>query len=374
VTPPAAPCDVAIVGAGIVGLAHALACAKRGLRVVVVDRDARANGASVRNFGFVTVSGQLEGAMWGRARRSRDIWLELAEAAGIAIHQRGMLTAARRPEAAALVEAFAAGPMGDGCSLLTGREAAARFPQLAPGVSAALLSPHEIRIEPRDALPRLAAYLAAAFGVTFLWQTAVTAAGPGELLTSRGPIRARRIVVAPGDDSTTLFPDALAPYGLTRCKLQMLRVRPDRPVLPHVLMSDLSLIRYRGFADLPEAAALETRLEREAGPQLAAGIHLIVAGSRDGTCVIGDSHAYGPTPDPFADEAIDRMILAEYAELLGEAPAVVERWTGTYASSAAAPVVVAAPCPEIRVVTVATGAGMSCAFAVAEDVVEELDL
>ena len=31
--------DVAVVGAGIIGLAHALAAAKAGKRVVVIDRD-----------------------------------------------------------------------------------------------------------------------------------------------------------------------------------------------------------------------------------------------------------------------------------------------------------------------------------------------
>ena len=36
--------DLAVVGAGIVGLATALAGARRGLKVVVVDRDARAEG------------------------------------------------------------------------------------------------------------------------------------------------------------------------------------------------------------------------------------------------------------------------------------------------------------------------------------------
>ncbi len=46
--------DVAIVGAGICGLAHALAAARLGKRVVVVDREAHANGASIRNFGFIT--------------------------------------------------------------------------------------------------------------------------------------------------------------------------------------------------------------------------------------------------------------------------------------------------------------------------------
>ena len=365
--------DVAIVGAGIVGLAHALACAKRGLKVVVIDRDTRAVGASIRNFGFVTISGQEDGAMWRRARRSREVWLELAEAAGIVIHQRGMLTLARRPEAAAVLEAFATGPMSEGCELLGSTEAARRFPQLAPGIAAALISPHEIRVEPRDAMPRIAAYLAR-IGVAFVWGAAVTGVEPGTVATSLGTIRSRRAIVAPGDDSTTLFPDLLAPYGVTRCKLQMMRVWPPNGILPHVLMSDLSLIRYAGFADLPQAAALRARLERETGPQLAAGVHLIIAGALDGTCVVGDSHVYGATPDPFADEEIDRLILDEYAALLGHRPDVVERWTGTYASSGVAPVIVASPSPETRVVMVATGAGMSCSFALAEEVVEKMGL
>ena len=75
--------DLAIVGAGIVGLAHALAASRLGLSAVVVDRETQSNGASVRNFGFVTVSGQEPGAMWQRAMRSRDVWLEVAKAADI---------------------------------------------------------------------------------------------------------------------------------------------------------------------------------------------------------------------------------------------------------------------------------------------------
>ena len=91
--------DLAIVGAGIVGLAHALAAARKGMRVVVVERDLRANGASVRNFGFVTVTGQQQGECWRRARRSRDVWQEIAPQAGIDIEQRGLALVARRAEA-----------------------------------------------------------------------------------------------------------------------------------------------------------------------------------------------------------------------------------------------------------------------------------
>src|SRR5580700_8842705 len=100
--------DLAVVGAGILGLAAALAAARRGLRVIVIDRDAQANGASVRNFGFVTVSGQERGLMWARARRSRDVWREVAEAAGIPIVHTGLWMTARRPESVDVLEAFMA--------------------------------------------------------------------------------------------------------------------------------------------------------------------------------------------------------------------------------------------------------------------------
>ena len=116
--------DVAIVGAGIVGLAHALMAARRGKRTVVIERDSRAVGASIRNFGFVTVTGQQYPECWRRARRSAEIWDEVAAAAGIDVLHRGLLVAARRREAMAVLEAFASGPMGDGCELLSPEAAA----------------------------------------------------------------------------------------------------------------------------------------------------------------------------------------------------------------------------------------------------------
>jgi len=146
--------DLAIVGAGVCGLAHALAAARRGKRVVVIDRDAAANGASVRNFGFVTVTGQQAGACWRRALRSRDVWAEIAPQAGIAVVQRGLLMVARRPEAQTVLEAFAASEMGAECRLLSPREIAAYGDGLRTGgFAGALHSPHEIRVESRDADP-----------------------------------------------------------------------------------------------------------------------------------------------------------------------------------------------------------------------------
>src|ERR1700721_1645387 len=117
VTPTSQSYDVAVVGAGICGLAHALAAARRGKRVLVVDRDAQANGASIRNFGFITVTGQQAGDCWRRAKRSVEVWLEIADSAKIPIIQRGLLTIARRAEARAVIEAFLQTNMGAECRL-----------------------------------------------------------------------------------------------------------------------------------------------------------------------------------------------------------------------------------------------------------------
>ena len=78
-------------------------------------------------------------------------------------------------------------------------------------------------------------------------------------------------------------------------------------------MSDLGLVRYLGYAELPPAAALRARLEAEQGAQLEHGVHLIVARSADGSLVVGDSHHYAATPDPFAPTFVDDLILEEYA-------------------------------------------------------------
>jgi FAD dependent oxidoreductase TIGR03364 len=366
--------DLAVVGAGIVGLGCALAAARLGKRVVVVDRDAQANGASIRNFGFVTVTGQARGEMWARARRTRDVWAGIAAEAGIDVLHEGLLLTVRRPESLAVLDAFLATEMGDGCRLLDPAEVARLHPQMAaPGLLAALWSPHELRVESREAIPRMAAWLEHSHGVDFHRETTVLSVEAGALETSRGPIRAEAIAVCPGDDLFSLFPDRIAGYGVTRCKLQMLRLADPGFRLPGGVMSDLGLVRYAGYAALPESQALRARLEREQPDHLDNGVHLIVVQSADGSLVVGDSHHYATTPDPFASDAVDALILDEFKAVFGRAPpSVLERWTGTYASAADRTVLIDTPAPGVRLAMVTTGAGASTGFAIGEAVVAQL--
>ncbi|VXC93092.1 TIGR03364 family FAD-dependent oxidoreductase [Sphingomonas sp. 8AM] len=364
--------DVIVVGAGIVGLAHALAASRRGARVLVLDRDARANGASIRNFGFVTVTGQARGTVWTLARRSAAIWRELAGPAGIAIEQEGLTVIARRPAAAAVLEAFAATEMGEHCRMLSAAELAARLP-VAPGAAcAALDSRYDLRVESRTAIPRLAAWLEQAHGVTIRRGVAAIEVVEGGVITAGRTYTAPAVIACPGDDGAALFPDAFARAGIRRCTLQMLRLAepPTRFATP--VMSDLSLIRYEGYAALPEAAALRASLAVEEPTAMTHGIHLIAVQSDDGTLIVGDSHVYADTPEPFAQTAIDDAIVAQWRVLFGAAPPVLERWTGSYAAVAGRHSLVEAPMTGVRLVVVTSGTGASTAFALAEDVVASL--
>ncbi len=363
--------DLAVVGAGIVGLAHALAGVRRGLKVAVIERDARPIGASIRNFGFVTITGQGRGETWSRAKRSAQVWAEVAPRADIEGGHRGLVVLAQRQEALPILEAFLATEMGEDCALLSAKETRARFVDLHPkALAASLWSPHEMRVESRAALPKLIAWLERQ-GVVFQFSTAARAAGSGQIETSRGIVRAGAIAVCPGDDLNTLFPEAIAQRGVTRCILQMLRLGAPAYRLPAAVMSDLSLVRYRGYSEFAESAPLRERLTREQGEHLEHGVHVIVVQSADGSLVVGDSHHYAPAPDPFAASQVEKLIISESEACLGVVPPVIERWTGTY-SSAESDMFRAAPERDVRLVMVTSGTGASTAFAIAEETLSDL--
>ena len=365
--------DLVVVGAGIVGLAHALAGARRGLRVAVLERDARAQSASVRNFGFVTVTGQDGGDTRRRALRSRRIWAEVAREAGVEVHQRGAVIVARRESALAVLREFAASPMGAGCELLDAGAARERVPRVDSRVLGALASPHELRVEARDAIPRVAHWLEERHGVVFAWETIAFGVEGTAVRHASGTLVAGAVVIAPGAAVATFAPELAKRVNLRPCKLQMMRLADPGFRLPGVVMTDLSLLRYEGFAAQPSAARLRDEIGRECERELAHGVHLIVAQGADGSLVVGDSHHYGEAADCFASTAVDELILGELHALFDfPAQEVLERWVGYYPVADVRPVLSEALGPRVRLVSVTSGTGMSTAFAIGEETIAAL--
>src|SRR5262249_14634790 len=104
----AQPFDVAIVGAGILGLAHAYHLARAGRRVVVFERTARAQGAAIRHFGMLWPIGQPSGPLYRLARRSLEIWLDVLGASGLWHDRCGSLHLAYHDDEAQVLREFAA--------------------------------------------------------------------------------------------------------------------------------------------------------------------------------------------------------------------------------------------------------------------------
>lgn len=366
--------DVVIVGAGILGLAHAHEALKRGNSVIVIDRDERCLGASIRNFGFVTVSGLRGGDIWRRAVYSRDEWLNIAPEAGIDIEHRGTWLLVRHPMAWSVAEAFAATEMGEEVELVDRSQLSLRAPLLDDQEAVgALYSPHEVRVESVTAIPALTRWLGER-GARFLWGEEVLAAEEGSVWTSIREIRGQRVVLCPGNSLSGIGQEYLAPYDITFSKLQMLRVVPRSPVrFDAAVMNDLSLARYQGYADLPEAQAWGDYLDEHEPVLRAAGIHLIAVQSADGSVVIGDSHDYGNDPDPFSSEAVDRMILDQFrSTTCVKEVDVISRWVGVY-PTAEVDCVIEAPSPQQRIVVVTSGKGASTGFGIAKDVFDAWD-
>jgi FAD dependent oxidoreductase TIGR03364 len=365
---PIAESDVLIVGAGIVGLAHASAALARGLSVTVIDRDARAVGASVRNFGHCCVTAQ-SGELLELALVAREKWLENSARAGFFSVESGALAVARSATELAVLEQLSESREVGQVKLLTAHETKAQLGQAADhDILGGAQLRDDLRVDPREATRSLARWLAAQPRVTVLWQTSYL--GPdGELArTSRGSIRAARTILCVGHDLDYLFPDLAATAKIERCALQMMRVdAPKGLVLRPAVLTGTSMLRYPAFAETKAAGALKKELKGDRPELLEIGANVMFTQRPNGTLIVGDSHRYATTMDPFQAEKVSRILLEEIAGILGvKELKVKERWQGVYASSARQPFLIEEAAPGVTVAIVTSGVGMTIGFGVAE--------
>ena len=369
--------DVAIVGAGIVGLAHAYIAARSGRRVAVFERNPAANGASIRNFGMIWPIGQPAGPLHEMALRSRALWVDVLQQAKLPFFATGSLHVAYRDDEAAVGKEFSdkAPSLGYECAWLDPRETLERTRAIRPeGLLGALWSPTELTVDPRQVISSLPKFLAERFGVHFYFNTAVHRVDTSLLETKDQRWEADSIIVAGGDDFQTLFPESLREQGLTRCKLQMMRTAPQPQgwALGPSLAFGLTFKHYPTFQICSSLHALKERIERETPEFEKWGIHVMVSQNASGELTLGDSHEYGIAVDIFDKSVINRLIL-DYARQYLSVPTleIAEYWHGVYAKHPAHAYLDFSPVKGVRVVIVTTGIGMTMSFGIAEQTLRE---
>ncbi len=372
--------DVAIVGAGILGLAHAYFAARRGRSVVVFERSPRAQGASVRNFGMIWPVGQPAGPMHQMASRSREVWLEVLGQAQLPYRPTGSLHVAYREDEEAVAREFAeVAPLnGYACQWLAPAEVLARSHAVhAAGLCGALWSPSEFTLDPRQILASLPAFLSQRFRVRFNFGCAVRSIDLPVVEAGIGRWEVDYAIVCGGDDFETLYPALFKESGITRCKLQMMRTgpQPDGWELGPSLAGGLTLRFYPSFAICKTLAALKRRIADETPEYDRWGIHVLVSQTAQGELTLGDSHELGLDVDVFNKSEIDELVMRNLRTFLA-APQldIRQRWHGVYAKHPECPYVSYAPAGNVRVVTAAGGSGMTLSFGLAEQTINGMGM
>jgi FAD dependent oxidoreductase TIGR03364 len=365
--------DAAVVGAGIVGLAHAFHLSRAGRRTVVFDRDPTAQGASVRNFGMLWPVGQPRPEIHSLALAARRHWEVASREAGFDLSEKGSYHLAHHADEEAVLREFIqiTEHEEEPPEWHAPEEVIRRAPLVrTEGLRGAMFSSTERGVDPRQAVHRLADYLAQT-GVTFVRPTSVRSIEEGRVVTSDGVYAARQTFVCAGPEVLRAFPELVDAGNHARdlglCRLQMLRVQGPTglPRMP-LLAAGLTLLHYPAFRMCAGLDHIRGRLAADWPAQVHYGIHGLAAHHADGTLTLGDSHAYDLDKISYRAQEVEDAITEYIGHWLRlEETRVIERWEGVYPVHPSQPYVLEEIRPGVRLVNT-FGTGMTLAFGVAE--------
>ena len=368
--------DVIIIGAGIVGLALSRALGRRGKRILVVDRNDFASGASIRNFGMIWPIGQPSGDLFERAMLSKSIWQEVCQEAGIWYDPVGSLHLAYKREEMDVLEAFYEQVKGDRNYSILGDAEAKKYSTaiVDNNLMGGLYSPDEIIVDSPRAIKQLPIYLNEKYDIDFQWNTFVHHVETGKVISGNSVFEADEIYVSTGPDFETIFPEIFSSLPITKCKLQMMRMesQPEGWRMGPAICGGLSLVHYNSFKQAGDPfIQLKKYYEDHFREYVKWGIHVMVSQNQSGELVIGDSHEYGKTHDPFDKQFINQLIL-DYLSTFAKFPSekLSATWNGTYAKLMNGETYfISSPLPGVTILNGLGGLGMTYSFGLTEQLI-----
>ncbi|MGB7546678.1 MAG: FAD-dependent oxidoreductase [Terracidiphilus sp.] len=305
--------DVVILGAGIVGSACALECARRGLRTAVVEGRGIGSGATAAGMGHIVVMDDSPAQM-ALTHYSQTLWQDLSsrlpanveyEPCGtlwVAIDEAEMQEVRRKNGLYASA--------GVSTEILDSQMLADAEPHLRQPLAGALLVPSDAVLYP----PCAAGYLlgeALRLGARLYAPRQALSAHAGKVRLDNGTeLHAARIVNAGGADAVDLLPEL-----------------PIRKRKGHLVITD----RYPGFV---RHQLVELGYLKSAHSLTADSVAFNVQPRRTGQVLIGSSRQYNAE-----DPAVDAQILASMIERAQwylpdiSALSAIRAWTGFRAAT-----------------------------------------
>lgn len=339
--------DLLVIGGGVLGTFHAYHALARGLKVILLEKNAAPRGATVRNFGQVVPSGMDQ--TWQRfGRESLEIYNAIQAQADISIRQQGSIYIASDEEEQTLIEELhVINQSADYESELWNSEKChRRYPQLRPDYCrAGLFFPQEVSVDPREMVFKLHRFLAEDPNFQSHFQSCVSQLSVQEngqskvvkATTANGQtFSAAKAIVCSGSEFQLLFPEHFRASNLIAVKLQMLRLSPQpKSVLPGNVLTGLSIRRYESFSQCPSWEKIKSNEPKESFAKKW-GVHILFKQETDGSLVLGDSHEYANVKN-FDDlgfdlrSEINEFMLAEAAKIFDLPSWELEAaWAGIY--------------------------------------------
>ena len=298
-----ASADVVVIGGGVIGAACCHALAEAGLATALLEAEELGSGASGACEGNVLVSDKSPGPELELARRSIELYHDLAERlqADIQLESKGSLLVAVSDEAGEELrrESVWMRELGLQAELLDGSAAHGAEPVLRPDLSAALFVAEDLQVCPLKLVLALA-LSSARLGARLIRRCKVEAVElAGERVvgvrTSRGRIACSSVVVAAGLSTRELMQTLELELPLVGRRGQLLVSAPSPGLITHKVY------------DFGYRATVE---EHEQGVQVAT----VLETTRRGNVLIGASREFRETSDE-PDVEVDALLAARALEL-----------------------------------------------------------
>lgn len=363
--------DLIVVGGGALGTFHAYHAIQKGLRVALLEKDGKPQGATVRNFGQVVPSG-MDSKWQIYGRESLRIYKKIQSKFDISVRQEGSIYIASNDEEVQLLVELNAINLTNSykSKLLTKEECLEKYPGLRKDyVKMGLFFPDEVMVEPRLMVNKLHDYLKTQGLNLFYNKTVVECNSLTNWVqvhtTDNLSLSATKVIICNGSDFKTLYPRLFAESDLIVSKLQMMQTKHQPNYkLPSSVLTGLSIRRYEAFSECPSYSAIKAKESKESF-QKKWGVHILFKQAADGTVIIGDSHEYAPASrieelgmDLNMD--IDNFILQEAKKII-DLPTyqIQNRWYGLYSQCKNSDIYQHTIDKNIHIVTGIGGKGMT---------------
>ncbi len=377
--------DLIVVGGGILGVFHAYHALMLGKSVRLIEKNQRAMGATVRNFGQVVPSGM--NTTWQViGRRSLEIYRELQEKCSLDMRQEGSLYIASDPDEVTLIDELAAINASNHypSERWDASQCRSHVKALKPDyVKGGLYFPGELSVAPDTMIHQVTNYLEESLGLmTHFGQPAIACevlgSGCQVTLSDGTEFQSEKVIISNGSDFKFLFPHLFLREPIEVTKLQMMSTRPISGVnIPGNILTGLSIRRYEAFYDCPSFSEVKSR-EDSTELWKKYGVHILFKQASDGSVIIGDSHLYADIGDEDrlgfdSDHAINRYIINEARKIMEMPDLEIDRfWYGVYSQHKEKDLLELTIDSHIHICTAIGGKGMTGSPGYAEKSIKEI--